>query len=77
MLAAVGYVANAEQTASTISGINFVVNMIPAICGIISLIPLFFYKLTEDRVSAIREDLDHGKTAATSDLSFAKGWKNK
>lgn len=77
MLAAVGYVANAEQTASTISGINFVVNMIPAICGIISLIPLFFYKLTEDRVSAIREDLDHGKTAATSELSFAKGWKNK
>lgn len=77
MLAAVGYVANQEQTASAVSGINFVVNMIPAICGVISLLPLFFYKLTEDRVSAIREDLDNGKTAATSNLPFAKGWKNK
>lgn len=72
MLSAVGYVANAQQTSSTTNGINFVVNIIPAICGVISLIPLFFYKLTEDRVAAIRADLDAGKTAATSDLDFAK-----
>ena len=72
MLSAVGYVANGQQTASTTNGINFVVNIIPAICGIISLAPLFFYKLTEDRVAAIRADLDAGKTAATSDLEFAK-----
>lgn len=58
MLALVGYVANAEQSASTMQGINFVVNIIPAICGTISLIPLFMYKLTEDRVAEIRGELD-------------------
>lgn len=72
MLNAVGYVANAEQSAATMNGINFVVNIVPAICGIISLIPLFYYKLTEDKVQAIREDLDAGRTAATSNIEFAK-----
>lgn len=76
LLAAVGYVAGAQQTASAMTGINFVVNIIPAICGIITLIPLAFYHLTEDKVAAVRKDLEEGKTAATSSLSFAKGWKN-
>lgn len=57
-LALVGYVPNAEQTASAITGINFVVNIIPAICGVISVLPLFGYKLTEKRVSEIRADLE-------------------
>ena len=57
-LALVGYVPNAEQTASAITGINFVVNIIPAICGVISVLPLFGYKLTEKRVAEIREGLE-------------------
>lgn len=57
-LALVGYVPNAEQTASAITGINFVVNIIPAICGVISVLPLFGYKLTEKRVAEIRADLE-------------------
>lgn len=76
LLAAVGYVAGAQQTAAAMTGINFVVNIIPAICGIITLIPLAFYHLTEDKVAAIRKDLEEGNTAETSSLSFAKGWKN-
>lgn len=61
LLAAVGYVAGAEQTAATQMGINAVVNLVPAAIGIIALIPLFFYKLTPQRVSEIRADLDAGK----------------
>lgn len=57
-LALVGYVPNAEQTASAITGINFVVNIIPAICGVLSVLPLFGYKLTEKRVAEIRAELE-------------------
>lgn len=58
LLSAVGYVAGAEQTETAKMGINFVVNIIPAICGVLSLVPLFFYKLTEKRVTDIRADLE-------------------
>jgi len=61
LLSAVGYVANAEQTEATKDGINAVVNLLPAAIGLLSLVPLIFYKLTPERVSEIREDLDAGK----------------
>lgn len=57
-LALVGYVPNAVQTPSAITGINFVVNIIPAICGVLSVLPLFGYSLTEKRVAEIRADLE-------------------
>lgn len=63
-LALVGYVPNAQQSASTITGISFVVNIIPAICGVISILPLFGYKLTEKYVGEIREELEKREEAA-------------
>lgn len=63
LLAAVGYVPNAEQTEAARTGINFVVNIIPTIVAIISLVPLFFYKLDDKKVAEIRADLDAGKHA--------------
>lgn len=57
-LALVGYVPNAAQTPSAITGINFVVNIIPAICGVFSVLPLLGYKLTEKRVAEIRAELE-------------------
>lgn len=57
-LAAVGYVPNAEQSESAQRGISFVVNIIPAICGVGSLLPLLFYELTEKRVSEIQEEME-------------------
>ncbi len=57
-LAMVGYVPNAEQTLAAQTGINFVVNIIPAICGVISLIPLLGYNLTEKRIAEIRAELE-------------------
>ena len=63
LLEAVGYVPNVEQAASTKMGINFMVNMLPAIIAVISCIPLIFYKLSDKRVSEIRADLEAGKHA--------------
>lgn len=63
LLEAVGYVPNAQQTPSTQMGINFMVNMLPAILAIVSCIPLIWYKLSDKRVSEIRADLEAGKHA--------------
>ena len=60
LLEAVGYVPNVEQTASTQMGINFMVNMLPAILAIVSCIPLIWYKLSDKRVAEIRKDLEAG-----------------
>lgn len=63
LIEAVGYVPNVEQTAATKLGINFMVNMLPAILAIVSLIPVFMYKLDAKKVSEIRADLDAGRHA--------------
>ena len=44
-------------------GINFMVNMLPAILALVSCIPLIWYKLSDKRVAEIREDLEAGKHA--------------
>ncbi len=60
LLFAVGYVPNQEQTEAAKHGINFMVNMLPAILAIVSCIPLIWYKLDDKRVSEIRADLEAG-----------------
>lgn len=60
LLAAVGYVAGAEQTAAAKQGINTVVNLIPFFMAFLSIVPLFFYKLNPKKVSEIRADLEKG-----------------
>lgn len=63
LLAAAGYVAGAEQTAAAKQGINIVVNMVPFVIGLLSCVPLLFYKLSPKKVAEIRADLDAGKRA--------------
>ena len=58
LLAATGYVAGAEQTASALNGINVVVNLVPAIFMVISTVPLFFYKLDTNMMQKIAKELD-------------------
>ena len=60
LLFAVGYVPNAEQTEAAKHGINFMVNMLPAILAFVSCVPLIWYKLDEKRVAEIRADLEAG-----------------
>ena len=63
LLSAAGYVPNAEQTEAAKAGINAVVNLIPLVIGLLSCVPMLFYKLTPGRVAEIRADLDAGKHA--------------
>ncbi len=63
LLAAAGYVAGAEQTVAAKAGINVVVNLIPLVLGLISIVPMFWYRLTPEKISEIRSDLDAGKHA--------------
>ena len=63
LLFAVGYVPNQEQTEAAKHGINFMVNMLPAILAFVSCIPLIWYKLDDKRVAEIRADLEAGKHA--------------
>ena len=58
LLAASGYVPNADQTEAAKMGINAVVNLVPAACILISAIPLFWYKLDKKKMDQIRIELD-------------------
>lgn len=60
LLAAVGYVPNAEQTEAARQGINVVVNLVPFVIGVLSIVPMFWYKLTPAKVEEIRTDLENG-----------------
>lgn len=57
-LAAVGYVANAEQTPQALTGINAIVNLVPAILTLLSMLLMIFYKLDEKTMDKIRVTLE-------------------
>lgn len=58
-----GYVPNAEQTEAAKQGINLVVNLVPAICVIVSTILLYFYKLSNKKVAEISTELEQRRSA--------------
>jgi GPH family glycoside/pentoside/hexuronide:cation symporter/probable glucitol transport protein GutA len=58
MLSAIGYVPNAEQTEAVKTGINAVVNLLPAAVVLLSSLPLFWYKLNKNTMAEITAKLD-------------------
>ena len=58
LLAATGYVAGAEQSATTLTGINAVVNLIPAACHLLAVLPPFLYNLDDKMMHKIAAELD-------------------
>jgi Na+/melibiose symporter-like transporter len=65
LLDAVGYKANEVQTLAAQNGINAVVNLLPFAIGMLSLVPMLFYKLTPEKVEEIRTDIENGRRALT------------
>lgn len=58
LLFAVGYVANEAQSASTITSINAIINIVPAVILVISLLPVMFkYKLDNKTMQKITNEL--------------------
>lgn len=62
-LAAMGYVANQAQTPEALKGINVVVNLVPGILFVLSVIPLFFYDLTKEKCRTISSELKERENA--------------
>jgi GPH family glycoside/pentoside/hexuronide:cation symporter/probable glucitol transport protein GutA len=65
IMAAFGYVANTDQTSSGIIGINIAVNLFPAICLALVIIPTLLYPLTPEKNREIRERLIQKNLAAS------------
>ena len=61
ILAYYGYEANAVQTEKSIFGIKMLMSIIPAGLAVVSMIPLFFYKLDDDKLAVIEADLKERK----------------
>lgn len=57
IMAAFGYVANAQQTPRALHGINLVVNILPAASFLLTLIPLYLYPLNKEKSEEIRARL--------------------
>jgi GPH family glycoside/pentoside/hexuronide:cation symporter/probable glucitol transport protein GutA len=58
LLAAVGFVANAHQSASALAGINAVANLGPALISLVGIIPFALYRISEQKVAEARARLD-------------------
>lgn len=61
ILAYYGYKANQVQSAESIFGIKMMMSYIPAVIAFLSLVPLLFYKLDEEKVALIEAELKERK----------------
>ncbi|MGG7196478.1 MFS transporter [Clostridium butyricum] len=59
LLSTFGYVANAQQTAGALRGINIVVNLIPAVLFILAAALCLLWKMTDAQADDIRIALDN------------------
>lgn len=64
LLAAFGYVANAQQTPETLHGMNMVVNLMPAIIFFLTALFAFTWKLKDSEADEIRAKLHERKSKA-------------
>lgn len=62
LLAAFGYVANAQQTPETLHGINMVVNLMPAIIFFLTAIFAFTWRLKDSEADEVRAKLHERKS---------------
>lgn len=57
IMSSFGYVANAEQTAEALNGINLTVNLLPAIIYLLAGLLIFAFKMTDTEAKEIRAKL--------------------
>ena len=67
VMAAFGYVANAEQTAEALRGINMTVNLFPAILFLLASACCLLWNMSDKDADEIRAKLHERNTANTSD----------
>ncbi|MBQ9611274.1 MAG: MFS transporter [Lachnospiraceae bacterium] len=57
LLVAAGYVANQAQAPGTVTAINGIVNLAPAVILVIAMLPLFRYKLDQKMMDQVTQEL--------------------
>jgi len=57
-LAAIAYIPNVEQSQNTLTGINQMMSIWPALLTLIALVAILFYKLTEKKYGEIVKELE-------------------
>ena len=60
----VGFKANVAQTPATLHGLVLLVSLIPAAIGVLSIVLVLFYPLSERKMSQIAADLKARRAAA-------------
>ena len=65
MLAQFGFQANAVQSAETLQGIRMFLSLLPAAGAFLSLVFIYFYPLSEQKMRQITHELEEKRTAAT------------
>jgi len=58
LLAATGFIANAAQSQSALTGIHLIMSLFPFLACTIAIIPMFFYPLTEKKHGEILRELE-------------------
>ncbi|MDD3942845.1 MAG: MFS transporter [Sphaerochaetaceae bacterium] len=58
LLAATGFIANATQSQSALTGIHLIMSLFPFLACTIAIIPMFFYPLTEKKHGEILRELE-------------------
>ena len=69
IMGAFGYVANAQQTAEAMEGINLATNLVFGICYLLALIPLAFYPLNAEKNAQIQASLDAKRDAHRAEIA--------
>ena len=64
MLAQFGFQANAVQSAETLQGIRMFLSLLPAAGAFLSLVFIYFYPLSEQKMRQIAHELEEKRTAA-------------
>ena len=63
LLALFGYVANVDQSDSSLMGIRLLFTILPAVVGLLNVAVLMFYSLSDAKVAEIERDLANGQTS--------------
>ena len=71
VMGAMGYVANAQQTAQAMTGINIATNLLPAIFIAIAIIPFLFFGLTQKDIEKNRAILEERHANAETMMTQA------
>lgn len=62
-LTAMHYVDNMDPNPTVVTGFSLIVYVVPALCFVLAMVPLVFYKLKLAQIEEIRTELEHRRSA--------------